>query len=305
MSYLIYTCCFFQETYVDIVSNLLNTLRNTGSSVDFLIYTTTEYKELIKQKCANLPNNLLFFEKNFYKTMNQARISKMDIFDYPDIEKYEKILYVDADSMFLKDPLPIFESIQEDLVHVVGEGTIMNEGEYWGRSLFLKEDSSYADREGLGGFALGFKNIQTIKKMFIKIKQSFYLDMYQNKLKFYDQPFLNFFLIQNKMCNTEILKPFIKSRPPVEDAIRDNVFIVHFAGCPGHGNIKLELFNEFRTKYNSIHKPATALVTALVPALVEVQATPNADTIQDIHRQLEDIKKKTADLELIIQSLAR
>jgi hypothetical protein len=107
------------------------------------------------------------------------------------------------------------------------------------------------------------------------------------------------------MCNTEILKPFIKSRPPVEDAIRDNVFIVHFAGCPGHGNIKLELFNEFRTKYNSIHKPATALVTALVPALVEVQATPNADTIQDIHRQLEDIKKKTADLELIIQSLAR
>jgi uncharacterized protein YukE len=74
----------------------------------------------------------------------------------------------------------------------------------------------------------------------------------------------------------------------------------------------LELFNEFKTKYDSIHKPATTLVTALVtalaPALVEepaTTATTNADTIQEIHRQLEDIKKKTAELELIIQSLAR
>ncbi len=103
---------------------------------------------------------------------------------------------------------------------------------------------------------MGFKNIPAIKKLFIKTKQAFYLDMYQNKLKFYDQPFLNFFFIHNNMCNTDVFKKLVRSRESAETAVRDGLFAVHFAGCPGHGNVKLDLMKEFQANFDRLAKPA-------------------------------------------------
>ena len=297
--YLIYTCCFHQEIYTDVVSNLINSFKKTGTTADFLVYTTTQYKEIIQAKCPDA--NVLFLEKNFYKTMNQARISKLDIFDYPGIEKYEKILYVDADSLILKDPEAVFDSIQEDVVYVVGEGNVLNEGEYWGRSLFLKENPEYPDREGMSAFVLGFKNIQPIKKLFIKIKQSFYLDMYQNKLRFYDQPFFNFYLLQNKMCNTDTFKTLARSRPTPEIALKDGLAIVHFAGCPGHGNVKLELINEFKSGLAVARPMPTPVVEAPVVKAPVVKAPVANETIFLLQQQLEEMRQKTAQLEELLK----
>ena len=252
--FLIYTSCFHQESYTDVLAYLINSLKKTGSTVDFLVYTTSDFKNLIQSKCADL-TGVKFFEKNFYKSMNQARISKLDIFDYPEIDNYEKVIYIDADSIFIKDPLPLFNHIQEDLIYVFGEGNILCDGEYWGRSLFLKENSECVEREGIAAFIMGFKNIPAIKKLFIKTKQAFYLDMYQNKLKFYDQPFLNFFFINNNMCNSDVLKPFVRSREGAQSAIDGGRFIVHFAGCPGHGNVKLDLMKEFQADFDKLAKP--------------------------------------------------
>jgi len=285
--YLVYTSCFHQEIYTDVVLFLINSFKKTGSSVDFLVYTTSEFKGIIQSKCSDL-TGVFFFEKNFYKSMNQARISKLDIFDYTEIEKYEKVIYIDADSIFIKDPCSMFENIQDDVVYTVGEGTILNEGEYWGRSLFLKENAQYPDREGLSSYIMGFKNIPTIKKLFIKIKQSFYLDMYQNKLKFYDQPFLNFFLIQNNMCNTETFKTLTKSREPAESAMKEGLTVIHFAGCPGHGYVKLDLMKEFQTEYDRLVTKST------------VNIEKRNETIFLLQQQLEEMRQKTAKLEALL-----
>lgn len=278
---LIYTCCFHQESYTDVVAHLLESFVQSGSSSDFLIYTITEYKEIIQRKCpaAVTAPNVIFFEKNFYKTMNQSRISKMDAFDFPNVNQYAKILYLDADSILLKNPDPIFDRIVDDVVYTVGEGEILNPGEYWGRSLFLRENSLSTDREGLGAYALGFKNIPEIKKIFIKIKQSFYLDMYQNKLRFYDQPFLNFYLITNNMCDTNVLKAFVRSRPSVADAVSDGITVVHFAGCPGHSDIKLGLIREFKADYDKV-KPSGA-----------------TDRAQTLREELEKLRQRVAEIE--------
>jgi lipopolysaccharide biosynthesis glycosyltransferase len=233
-------------------------------NTDLLVYTTSEFKERLSGI-----DGVLFFEKNFYKTMNQARISKVDIFDYPEINKYAKILYLDADSLVLAPIKPLFDAIVDDVVYAVGEGTILCEAEYWGRSLFLRDNADTEDREGLGAFALGFKNIPEFKKLFIKIKQAFYLDMYQNKLRFYDQPFLNFYLILNNACNTQVFKQYIRSRPSVEEAIQNNVCVAHFSGCPGHANVKLELIDDFISKY---HKPVDNNQVAIVDALNKIKA---------------------------------
>ena len=240
---LIYTCCFHQDGYVDVVKHFIQSAKQyIDDNTDILVYTTSQYKELL------CDTGVKFFEKNFYKTMNQARISKVDIFDYPEINQYGKILYLDADSLVLAPIAPVFDAITDDVVYAVGEGSILCDAEYWGRSLFLRENSETVDREGLGAYALGFKNIPELKKLFIKIKQAFYLDMYQNKLRFYDQPFINYYLIQNNVSNTETFKKYIQSRPTAENATRNNIVVAHFSGCPGHANVKLELINEFKSQ---------------------------------------------------------
>jgi hypothetical protein len=50
------------------------------------------------------------------------------------------------------------------------------------------------------------------------------------------------------MCNTDVFKKLVRSRESPEIAVRDGLFAVHFAGCPGHGNVKLDLMKEFLSK---------------------------------------------------------
>lgn len=289
---LIYTCCFHQENYTDVLSYLVKSFKKTDSAVDFLVYTTADFRALIEEKCPG--TGVKFFEKNFYKSMNQARISKLDIFDYPEIDNYEKVIYIDADSIFVKDPAPIFDAIQEDLVYVLGEGNVLCDAEYWGRSLFLKENAQYVDREGISSCVLGFKNIPAIKKMFIKTKQAFYLDMYQNKLKFYDQPFLNFYFIHNNICNTNALKLFVKSRESAQSAVDGGRIIVHFAGCPGHGGVKLDLMKQFQAELDKISHKVTETKA------VETKAVETKDLKQEtiflIQQQMEELRKKMEEL---------
>jgi lipopolysaccharide biosynthesis glycosyltransferase len=183
--------------------------------------------------------------------MNQARISKMDIFDYSEIANYEKILYLDADSLVLRDLTCVFDVIQTDKIHAHQEGTVLG-GVYWGDYLFLKENPNYINTEALSVNALGFKNLPEHKKTFAKIKQAFYLDMYQNKLQFYDQPHLNFHLIHNGLAELDAFKPLIQNRSSAEYAVKTSAAVVHMAGCPGHANVKIDLCRDFMRDYERI-----------------------------------------------------
>ena len=286
MSYLLYTSCFHQKQYVDIVVNMLNSYFDVipeNTNIDFLVYTNTEFRGLIEARMDGKP--VKFFEKNFVKTMNQTRISKVDVFDFPNITQYEKIVYVDADTMFLRDPTPLFDVIVEDVIYAGGEGNILSEANYWGRSLFLKNDSSCVDQEGISVSCLGFKNLPEIKKLFSKIKQAFYLDMYQNKLVFYDQPFFNVFLISNHMVNKTDFKKLVLSRPTPEEAAEKGLVAVHFAGCPGHAQIKLDLFVDFKSRYiwpkvcNPTPQDQDVLESSQEPIESVVELKPVADAI--------------------------
>ena len=112
--YLIYTCCFHQESYTDVLVYLINSFKNTGSTVDFVVYTTSELKALIQSKCADL-TGVQFFEKNFYKSMNQARISKLDIFDY---ERPVGIQIFGGDEEAMEMSSRIVDAVRPDLVDI-------------------------------------------------------------------------------------------------------------------------------------------------------------------------------------------
>jgi hypothetical protein len=54
------------------------------------------------------------------------------------------------------------------------------------------------------------------------------------------------------MCNTDAFKKLVRSRESAETAVRDGLFAVHFAGCPGHGNVKLDLMKEFQANFDRL-----------------------------------------------------
>jgi len=302
-SYLLYTACFHQRQYVDIVVNMLKSFYdvNPNANIDFMVYTNTDYRAQIEARMDGRP--VKFFEKNFVKTMNQSRISKVDIFDYPEIAQYEKIVYIDADTMFLRDPTPLFEAITDDIVYASGEGNVLCEANYWGRSLFLKNDANCADQEGFSVSCLGFKNLPEIKKTFSKIKQAFYLDMYQNKLLFYDQPFFNAFLINNQMVNKTEYKRLILSRPTPEDAAEKGLVAVHFAGCPGHAQIKMDLFADFKSKYVfPSNEDAITIDVVDVPQVVVEEPQVIVEEPQVISEETKSDTINEADLLAFIRS---
>jgi hypothetical protein len=106
--------------------------------------------------------------------------------------------------------------------------------------------------------------------------------MYQNKLRFYDQPFINFYLIKNDMCDTNVLKPFIRSRPSAASAVNEGTTVVHFAGCPGHSDIKLGLIRAFKTDYEKV-RPQTR--------------------VQALRQELESLRQRLAEIETELANL--
>ena len=51
------------------------------------------------------------------------------------------------------------------------------------------------------------------------------------------------------MVNKTDFKKLVLSRPTPEEAAEKGLVAVHFAGCPGHAQIKLDLFVDFKSRY--------------------------------------------------------
>ena len=247
---LIYTCVFSNENYVKLTIELIKSFLKSNpeeNGCDFLVYTNQSYRDLILAEITD--TRIKFHINNYYNTMNQSRISKIDIFDYKELHNYEKILYLDTDSLITGDVNQMFSEFQNEkteTMFVLKEGNVLAENELWGRTLFMK-NAKTEDRPGIQACVFGFINRDSgnIKKMFLKIKQQFFLDMYQGKLLFYDQPYLNYNFYESGLCklDTETLAKYCNGGARTYNS---QYIIHHFSGCPGNYSIKSELVNDFK-----------------------------------------------------------
>jgi len=249
---LIYTCVFSNDNYVKLTIELIKSFLKSNpeeNGCDFLVYTNQSYRDLILAEISD--TRIKFHINNYYNTMNQSRISKIDIFDYKELHNYEKILYLDTDSLITGDVNQMFSEFQNEkteTMFVLKEGNVLAENELWGRTLFMK-NAKTEDRPGIQACVFGFINRDSgnIKKMFLKIKQQFFLDMYQGKLLFYDQPYLNYNFYESGLCklDTETLGKYCNGGARTYNS---QYIIHHFSGCPGNYDVKSELINDFKIK---------------------------------------------------------
>jgi len=248
---LIYACVFHQEQYIDLLELLIKSISLKANlnkdTTDILIITSPDFLPLIQKKLSEYSLPLVYMTLDLHTKM-EASCCKLNIFDYKDLDKYVKILYLDTDVLINSDINVLFNlEILPGKIYTLEEGTIG--GEWWGKEFF---DFTKFD-PNTGAFTAGvffFINNIDIKTLFSNTKK--HIDKYINidknpEPETLDQPFLvyNSFL-ENKYDN-QMMKKYMENNPTV---VNKEKIIYHFPEGPGHYESKLEKMNNFLLKQN-------------------------------------------------------
>jgi len=202
---LIYCCVFYNKDYLRLLELLLKSMNlfSTRDSFDFLVITSPEFEPLVKE----MDPHLITFTLDF-TTIFQAACARLFIFEYPGIQVYDKLLYLDTDILIKADLAPIFDLPIEDLLHGIESGTIDSPsfgGQFFNFSLVDKNLS------GLNSGTLLFFNSNKMKNLFKEIRD--HVDSFTkegNESPYcMDQPFINFHAIKSSLYNNTLLNPFV------------------------------------------------------------------------------------------------
>ena len=248
----IFLCVFKDSNYINMLYILLQSLYTYGKisyDTDILVYTSTEYMNIIK-KSHLYCENIKFENNDSYDDIYKACKSRLDLFNFPCIYKYDKILYLDIDIIIKGDINKIFNIIQEDKLYVLEEGTIdCEENQYWGTSLFKEEGklSNYNDKSAFSSCIIGFNNCNTIKNLFTVIEK----DMRERSdiCGFYDQPFFVYNAFKHNLYNNKILKSYAVNS---DTFIYSDKILHHFPVCPGSYYWKIKYMMDFFTKITEV-----------------------------------------------------
>ena len=96
---LIYSCVFFNDKYINLVELLLKSYTlfgNTTNNIEYLIICSPNFKSKIQKifDMLNIQGIIWCLDLN---TKFESAYSRLKIFDYPHINKYQTILYLDCD----------------------------------------------------------------------------------------------------------------------------------------------------------------------------------------------------------------
>ena len=236
---LILVCVFFKEEYVQLLQLLLTSLlyfSNTGDA-DLLIFTSEEFKPKIEVLARELgiPLHIHCLE---CKTVLDAGSSRLHIFEYPHINLYDKILYLDTDIIIQGDITTLLNKKIDDLIYALPEGNIGRE--IWGGTLFDHSTINPA-MCGISTGILLFKNSNKVRKIFQDTLQHIENAKRENKGMplCLEQPFLNVHAL-NARETTLLVKyaGIYQDVSPVPHYSPIDISICHFAWPTGDANHK-------------------------------------------------------------------
>jgi len=207
--HLVYCCVFYNKDYFKLLGILLKSMIvfSRYDTFDFLIMTQEEFLPYVNE----LENELHIKLKTFCipcTSIFQAACARLSIFDYPLIEEYSKILYLDTDIIIKQDITPVLELDIDDKLYAIQSGTINSPsfGVY-----FFDFNTIDKNTTGINSGTLLFKNSDTMKTLFLNIREHIkeYTDAGRPMLYCMDQPFINYGAIKNNLHNNELLNPHV------------------------------------------------------------------------------------------------
>jgi lipopolysaccharide biosynthesis glycosyltransferase len=250
MKNLIYVCVFNNEKYLILLFLLLESIQlfgkledTTYGETELLIYTSTAFSEIIRQHPL-YNEKIRFFINDNYNTIDLALKARLDIFDYPHLNEYTRILYLDTDILILKNITTLFGLVEENVIYALQEGDLISDKGcymYGGLALFTEEEiEAYEDKSCFTSCTMIFNNCQEIRNLFSIIKNHIITRNIQFGTG--DQPYIVYNAKKYNLVNNKKLTPFIQ--PNVLD-VSTEITINHFGGYAGHPHFKLEHMPKF------------------------------------------------------------
>ena len=233
MKNLVYMCVFYNEAYLELLKILLSTMKlfSRTDSIDILVFTSKEFAPKIKE-VSDLLDLPILIHTFAFTNFEEAACARLHIFEYPDIGRYGKILYIDTDIICQNDLSRIFEHTLENKVYALPEGTI--EHEYHG-GWFFDFTTIDKDTEGMNSGILLFKNTTEIRALFADIRA--HIRESTNMPACVDQPFINYHVIKRNLQDTTFLKTYARIYsidPPPPPSAPTDVILCHFAWPMGY-----------------------------------------------------------------------
>jgi hypothetical protein len=248
---LLYCCVFYNKDYFKLLDLLLKSLQmySPSENFDFLVLTQKEFEPLVKEFGRKLGIDLKIFCLDF-STIFQAACARLFIFDYPEIHKYQKLLYIDTDILIKGSLDPVFQILNgaKDVLYAIESGTI--ESLNFGAQFF---NFNQIDKRltGLNSGTLLFLNSQTMKDLFQRIRNHIDTFTQSGEITPYcmDQPFINFHAIKDSLYDNKTLNPFVsllEGNDTVDNYTTSS--ICHFSSPTSNFGHKYNRMSEFLYK---------------------------------------------------------
>lgn len=243
----IFCCVFNHEKYVDMFLLLLESIfiyGNLDNNINILVYTSTAFMNRIKQSNLFNDEKIKFEINDNYNNIEKSCKARLDLFNLPSIKNYNKVLYLDTDILVKDNINKVFDVCKNDILYVLEEGSIDSNTDFWGKSLFGKEEiSNYDDKTAFTSGILLFNNCEKIKDLFNKINK----DIFNRPKKFscHDQPYIVYNAFKYNLYNNKVLKSFVVNN---DENIHSDKVIHHFPGGPGVFQHKINTMTTFLNK---------------------------------------------------------
>ena len=236
---IIYSCVFFNEKYINLINLLLKSYKLFGNSlydVDYLIICNPNFQKKIQAIFDNLNISGKIWCIDL-KTKFEAGYSRLKIFDYPDINFYNKILYLDCDILVTNSINNIFDFKLKNKLYALQEGRTDRVSH--GKQFFDNNPNCSAFTSGI----LLFNNNIIIKDLFSQIL----LHIHNHITSMLpipgclDQPFIVYHAVKNNLYDNKKLINIVINNPNNFN----NETISHFPSGVGHYESKLVKMNNF------------------------------------------------------------
>ena len=244
---LIFVSVFMNTDYVRLLSLLLVSLFLNKGKEQFKLVVITD-RMVMKEIEETTPIDL--FDHDFFlmdcESVFESAYNRLKIFEYPDIDQFGNLLYLDLDILIssnLDQILRKKNQLVPEKLSAMREGSIMKK--FWGGSFFftLEELKEFECLDGFCSGVLFFKNQPQIKSLFEHVLED--IANWKSETEYVpsllEQPFLNHRTARREQRELDLLEGLITMNPESQN---DQV-ISHFAGGPGKSYSKIKKMSAF------------------------------------------------------------
>lgn len=248
-----YTLFDTGSDYVEMLSNSIKSL-GCNESFDVLVFTDEATKSKIQKFLLGYPV--------MYKVIDtpidgiEASKVKTKIYDFENINDYENILFLDADTVCIGNVMDIFsQSMEYNKLYTAYNSNLTiqfhTKSLYHGFLVATEADVEQLRINNQMPFNAGqflFKNSSGMKQHFDNV--NWFMQNWPGEY-FFEQAFMNHYFCMNNLTDVNVLNKFVKLIPASNMMPPENdQMILHFIGPALDGKAKISHIENYRVKHN-------------------------------------------------------